>query len=195
MPKLDGVSATSLIRKFDPRTPIISMTSNSKPNDILHYFSHGMNDILPKPFTKEGLVGMLDKHLMHLKAIEAMRKIPKGVGISPLSDENFDQALLASSQSHQQQGLIESGQKDQSEGTINPFAGMGMSDEQYNALLQNLMNGSNTSGANGGMSNPNGGPTLVDFELGVGSFAFMEKRPLEDMEDRGGKRGRFEVVE
>ena len=41
MPKLDGVSATSLIRQFDPMTPIISMTSNSKPNEILTYYSSG----------------------------------------------------------------------------------------------------------------------------------------------------------
>ncbi|KAF9457338.1 hypothetical protein BDZ94DRAFT_238013 [Collybia nuda] len=60
MPKLDGVSATSLIRKFDHMTPIISMTSNSKPNEIMTYYSSGMNDILPKPFTKEGLLDMLE---------------------------------------------------------------------------------------------------------------------------------------
>ena len=28
-----------------------------------------MNDVLPKPFTKEGLLGMLEKHLGHLKRI------------------------------------------------------------------------------------------------------------------------------
>ncbi|EEB96048.1 hypothetical protein MPER_04884, partial [Moniliophthora perniciosa FA553] len=39
MPKLDGVSATSLIRKFDHMTPIISMTSNAKPNEIMTYYS------------------------------------------------------------------------------------------------------------------------------------------------------------
>ena len=60
MPKLDGMSATSLIRQFDPMTPIISMTSNSKPQEIMTYYSHGMNDILPKPFTKEGLLSMLE---------------------------------------------------------------------------------------------------------------------------------------
>lgn len=27
----------------------------------------GMNDVLPKPFTKEGLLHMLEKHLVHLK--------------------------------------------------------------------------------------------------------------------------------
>lgn len=41
MPKLDGVSATSLIRQFDHMTPIISMTSNSKPNEIMTYYSSG----------------------------------------------------------------------------------------------------------------------------------------------------------
>lgn len=41
MPKLDGISATSMIRRFDPMTPIISMTSNSKPSEILTYYSSG----------------------------------------------------------------------------------------------------------------------------------------------------------
>ena len=60
MPKLDGVSATSLIRQFDHMTPIISMTSNSKPSEIMTYYHSGMNDILSKPFTKEGLLEMLE---------------------------------------------------------------------------------------------------------------------------------------
>lgn len=84
MPNLDGVSATHLIRQFD-HTPIIAMTSNIRSDDISMYFQHGksyhanvrckydadqllgMNDVLPKPFTKEGLLAMLEKHLSHLK--------------------------------------------------------------------------------------------------------------------------------
>ncbi|KAK3674540.1 kinase-regulated stress-responsive transcription factor skn7 [Recurvomyces mirabilis] len=66
MPSLDGVSATHLIRQFD-NTPIIAMTSNIRSDDISMYFQHGMNDVLPKPFTKEGLLNMLEKHLAHLK--------------------------------------------------------------------------------------------------------------------------------
>ncbi|KAF1985380.1 hypothetical protein K402DRAFT_413249 [Aulographum hederae CBS 113979] len=66
MPNLDGVSACHLIRQFDP-TPIIAMTSNIRTDDIQMYFNHGMNDVLPKPFTKEGLLLMLEKHLAHLK--------------------------------------------------------------------------------------------------------------------------------
>lgn len=66
MPNLDGVSACHLIRQFD-NTPIIAMTSNIRSDDISMYFQHGMNDVLPKPFTKEGLMTMLDKHLGHMK--------------------------------------------------------------------------------------------------------------------------------
>jgi len=67
MPTLDGVSATHLIRQTDTTIPIIAMTSNIRSDDISLYFNHGMNDVLPKPFTKEGLLSMLDKHLSHLK--------------------------------------------------------------------------------------------------------------------------------
>ncbi len=40
----------------------------------------GMNDVLPKPFTKEGLLSMLEKHLGHLK------KMPNGMpnGMEPM---------------------------------------------------------------------------------------------------------------
>ncbi|KAL9602927.1 MAG: hypothetical protein Q9219_001452 [cf. Caloplaca sp. 3 TL-2023] len=72
MPNLDGVSACHLIRQFD-NTPIIAMTSNIRSDDISMYFQHGMNDVLPKPFTKEGLLSMLEKHLGHLK------KMPNGM--------------------------------------------------------------------------------------------------------------------
>ncbi|KAJ7104371.1 CheY-like superfamily [Mycena belliarum] len=82
MPQLDGASATSLIRTFDATTPIISVTSSTKPTEIMGYLSSGtisfaascldahgpagMNDIVEKPFTKEALLEMLKKHLSHL---------------------------------------------------------------------------------------------------------------------------------
>ncbi|KAL0946368.1 hypothetical protein HGRIS_012599 [Hohenbuehelia grisea] len=70
MPKLDGIAATALIRKFDLMTPIISMTSNSRQNEIQTYFTSGMNDFLSKPFNKEGILTILEKHLVHLKTIQ-----------------------------------------------------------------------------------------------------------------------------
>ncbi|KAK9467770.1 HSF-type DNA-binding-domain-containing protein [Lipomyces arxii] len=70
MPNLDGVSASSLIRQFDPLTPIIAMTGNVSSNDVITYYSHGMNDVLAKPFTKENLLEILEKHLIHLKEMK-----------------------------------------------------------------------------------------------------------------------------
>ncbi|TCD71574.1 hypothetical protein EIP91_007321 [Steccherinum ochraceum] len=72
MPNLDGISATSLIRQFDEMTPIISVTSNSLPSEILTYYSSGMNDVLPKPFTRDGVLSILQKHLVHMKSIQEM---------------------------------------------------------------------------------------------------------------------------
>lgn len=41
MPKLDGVSATAVIREQDQVTPIIAMTSNIRTDDIEVYFRYG----------------------------------------------------------------------------------------------------------------------------------------------------------
>lgn len=63
IPQLDGLSATELIRKFDTGTPIVAMTSNVTTSDVDKYYRHGMTDILPKPFTRDDLVQLLDLHL------------------------------------------------------------------------------------------------------------------------------------
>ncbi|KAJ7184442.1 HSF-type DNA-binding-domain-containing protein [Mycena filopes] len=186
MPKLDGVSATSMIRKFDPQTPIISMTSNSRPNEIMTYYSSGMNDILPKPFTKEGLLDMLEKHLTHLTVIKekmstSMRIPRQPSGIPPLDDAGFESALQAGAASSSGgssspgstlmgYGL---GSPDAGDGRINVLAGMGLSDEQYNIMLAGIIGGD--------------------------GFNFGEKRTREmdegDPDGRDGKRSRFELVE
>lgn len=67
MPHLDGVSATVCIREINATIPIIAMTSNIRADDIDMYFRYGMNDVLPKPFTKEGMLRTLEKHLAHFK--------------------------------------------------------------------------------------------------------------------------------
>ncbi|KAF7298508.1 Response regulatory domain-containing protein [Mycena kentingensis (nom. inval.)] len=195
MPKLDGVSATSMIRKFDPQTPIISMTSNSRPNEIMTYYSSGMNDILPKPFTKEGLFEMLEKHLTHLTVIKekmsTTTRIPRQPsGIPPLNDAGFEGALqagaasLASGSGSSNSSVSPSlgsynfglGSPDVNDGRINVLAGMGLSDDQYNIMLAGIVNGEGLS-------------------FGVTG----EKRALDlgdgDVEGPQGKRSRFEVVE
>ncbi|KAG6911421.1 hypothetical protein DXG01_016518 [Tephrocybe rancida] len=209
MPKLDGVSATSMIRQFDAMTPIISMTSNSKPNEIMTYYSSGMNDILPKPFTKEGLLDMLEKHLMHLKVIQQhMRStnVPRSIGIPPLNDAGFSAAIAAgaastSTSNNAANGLDLTnfsmtpppfGFDAEADGRINPLTGMGLTEEQYNMILQNITGDVFLGGVN-----------VVDGPM-------REKRIREDGEDvmgmgmgmsmtdgerRERKRSRFEVIE
>jgi len=43
MPNLDGISATSQIRQFDPTTPVISMTSNTTQYFSFLFFSFLFN--------------------------------------------------------------------------------------------------------------------------------------------------------
>ena len=102
MPNLDGVSATNMIRQFDVATPIISMTSNIRSSDIMQYFNSGifpipslrtwiliagMNDVLPKPFTKDSLLGMLEKHLLHMKEMQQMQETNFSIP-QPISNTN-----------------------------------------------------------------------------------------------------------
>ena len=72
----------------------------------------------------------------------------------------------------------------------NPLAGMGLSDEQYNTILQNLVNGERfmgmvdgTVGASGGSGVGGGGVKRAIDDVGFGS------------DERAGKRSRFEVIE
>ncbi|KAF8121711.1 HSF-type DNA-binding-domain-containing protein [Boletus edulis] len=188
MPKMDGISATSLIRQFDHMTPIISMTSNSKPSEIMTYYSSGMNDILPKPFTKQGLLDMLEKHLMHLKVIQQMSKLPKAVGVPPLSDAGFNEALAVGTTDSSSSTM----QSYDDDGHINPLAAMGLSDERYQAILKDLVSNENLMGV--GVPEEFAAFDSIGLDVGVG---VGEKRGLEEAaaEMREGKRGRFELLD
>ncbi|KAJ7485774.1 hypothetical protein FB451DRAFT_1432675, partial [Mycena latifolia] len=175
MPKMDGVSATALIRNFDALTPIISMTSSSRPAEIMSYYSCGMNDILPKPFTKEGLLEMLEKHLAHLLMITQQMSPSMCVHPAPvLDDVGFalqpDISMSASSAGDTLSGAGIAG-PDTGDGSID---GLGISDNEYNTLLASI---------------------FADRTVGAAS----EKRALDldsDSDDSDGgvrKRGRFEV--
>lgn len=144
MPNLDGVSATSLIRQFDPRTPIISMTSNSAPNELLNYMSHGMNDILPKPFTKEGLLNMLEKHLIHLKTVQKMDEIPKALGLKPLSEDMVQSVLSATAANAASMNISSQSTPGGSSGPLPMAAAMGNGPES-SGLAGMGLNGASSS--------------------------------------------------
>jgi osomolarity two-component system response regulator SKN7 len=141
---------------------------------------------------------------MHLKVIQQMSKVPRSVGIPPLSDSSFEQAFTSQT-SHAASAaaavvdptgalvpigggnIIQEGSgvvvMDE-DGRINPLAGMGLSDEQYAVILHNLVNGESFPGV--------AGMTMGMVNDGV----VGEKRALDDPSDgRDGKRSRFELVE
>jgi len=160
-----GVSATSLIRQFDAMTPIISMTGNSRPDEVLTYFSHGMNDVLPKPFTKEGMLSMLEKHLIHLKQIH------RNPEMAPNNDflqnlQNFDPENF-----------------DPNNG-MNPFFGLGISNEDY----QNMLSGNTPTRLS--ITSPSPGPV----SSGLPSTAESLGKRSQDGQDGKdpAKRARFQ---
>lgn len=62
MPKLDGCSAASMIRQFNRTTPIVAVTSSTKPSQIMNCFTAGMNDVLGKPLEKAEVIELLEVH-------------------------------------------------------------------------------------------------------------------------------------
>ncbi|KAG4026306.1 hypothetical protein MFRU_042g00350 [Monilinia fructicola] len=99
MPHLDGVSATVCIREMRANLPIIAMTSNIRTDDIEMYFRYGMNDVLPKPFTKEGMMKALEKHLAHFR-----KKAPT-LGFSSPRQMSHPGGFVTPGQSHTPIGL------------------------------------------------------------------------------------------
>ena len=63
MPVMDGIEATTILRKKHKNLPLIAAVSaNAMEGDAEKYISAGMDDYLPKPTTKESVNSLLDKH-------------------------------------------------------------------------------------------------------------------------------------
>ena len=111
-----------------------------------------------------------------------MAQIPRSVGIPPLSDSAFEQALAVGASNS---SLMAAGGSDKTHGHINPLASMGPTDEQYTMILQKTVNGESFPGV----------PIPPDVAEGVPSVNGMKRGLEEDEDGRDGKRGRFEIVE
>ena len=61
LPRLDGLQATQSIRKFNRRTPIVSMTSQVTAEDLKRYFEGGIDEVLPKPFDRQAVMRVIDQ--------------------------------------------------------------------------------------------------------------------------------------
>ncbi|KXH61289.1 HSF-type DNA-binding protein [Colletotrichum salicis] len=95
MPQMDGVSATQLIRELHPDVPVVAMTSNIRPEDISHYFNWSLNDVLAKPFTKDGMLRILRKHVPHLLKNAPPDELAVGHGAAQLHANNNTNNMTA----------------------------------------------------------------------------------------------------
>ncbi len=94
MPEMDGLEATRKIRALsDPQKsviPIIALTASVHKADIAKCIQSGMNDFIPKPFTREELLGTIQKHYHSapeeakpIQALGAQRKEAAPVQMAP----------------------------------------------------------------------------------------------------------------
>jgi CheY-like chemotaxis protein len=66
MPKLDGISASKIIRKeLNINTPILAQSANTVQKDIDACYLAGINAYIAKPFTIEQLIDKLSLFLKH----------------------------------------------------------------------------------------------------------------------------------
>jgi PAS domain S-box-containing protein len=64
MPEMDGIEATRAIRRLDARVrhiPIVALTANAFSEDRERCHACGMNDFLPKPINRDGLIAAVAK--------------------------------------------------------------------------------------------------------------------------------------
>lgn len=62
MPRLDGLAATSILRKKGLKTPIIALTAHSMREDIERCMRSGFNDHLSKPLRSDELILRVKEH-------------------------------------------------------------------------------------------------------------------------------------
>lgn len=66
MPIMDGRAATRAIRSgqgASAMTPIVALTANAMATEQQSFLSDGMNDILTKPLTRQGLIDVIGNHI------------------------------------------------------------------------------------------------------------------------------------
>jgi CheY-like chemotaxis protein len=73
MPNMDGLQATAAIRALPgpaSRTPILAMTANADPSDIVLYLAAGMQGVVEKPMKPEQLAAALEAVLLPPRAAD-----------------------------------------------------------------------------------------------------------------------------
>ncbi len=99
MPKMDGVTATSEIRKLNIPSlpPIVAMTAYSMQDDKERFLSNGMDDYISKPITSEALLGKVHYWSQDLQIEETniSDKLPAPTSYMKTDNENnFPETIL-----------------------------------------------------------------------------------------------------
>ncbi|KAI5997679.1 hypothetical protein F5J12DRAFT_956707 [Pisolithus orientalis] len=187
--------------------------------------------------------GLVQKHLMHLKVIQEMSRVPRIPCAPRLSTDNLltdalvpasatPPATTTSTSSASSSGTTmaysggdgggigppsASANAEDVDGNgngplfmggvgtdmrIDPLAGMGLTEERYQAILKDLVNGDNLGVPEGFSFDMMEDEGIVDVGVGLsegmsGGMGMGEKRGLEEEQDgiREVKRGRFEVLD
>ena len=88
MPIMDGRAATRAIRAGNgpsAQTPIVALTANAMAEEQEAFLSDGMNDVLTKPLTRDGLIRVIADHVQSEKPERSTSAVP-GVALSYLDD-------------------------------------------------------------------------------------------------------------
>src|SRR5690606_3456797 len=67
MPGISGIEATSEIRKFNTRIPIVALTAVTLDENLDEFYLNGFNDIIPKPYKTEEFFHKINKYLSQEK--------------------------------------------------------------------------------------------------------------------------------
>lgn len=67
MPLVDGVEATRSIRRWEREagrspTPVVAVTASGMPSECSRYAEAGMNDVVLKPFSAQGLADLVSRY-------------------------------------------------------------------------------------------------------------------------------------
>jgi len=135
---------------------------------------------------------------MHLKVIQEMAKVPRSLGDTSFGEVVLPTASNASSSSLVTTSNIPLPPMGDNDARINPLAGLGLSDEQYVEILQNMV-GNDSFGADDGSLRGASITQVEDEMVGVNEVGVLGKRGLAEEVGREmgreEKRRRFQVIE
>lgn len=63
MPKMDGLTASKLIREFRPNLPVIAQTAFAMPGDRENAIRSGINNYIEKPIVKKQLMLLIINYI------------------------------------------------------------------------------------------------------------------------------------